>query len=155
MGIPILIIGVLVVQSILVAKSVESSYSYLNRTSELSLILDVLFKNPVLGNAVIKQNGSNGLIRFLWSYGYLAVGAVCFIGFCIVKNRNRISLTQQKLAFAIWWLLVLINEPIEYFNFTFLIVAFVIIDTSAAKRKNKNYSSILTDENVAFTNLIH
>lgn len=135
--IPLLVIGIMAIQSILVTKSVESAYSYSHRMSELSLLYDVLFKNHILGSAVIKSNGSNGLIRFLWSYGYLAVAVVIFLSICLVRNKKRIWRKQQKIIFAIWLVLALVNEPIEFFNFTFLIAAFLIVDTAKLRTNKK------------------
>lgn len=115
--------------SIIQAKSVDAVYSFTNRTSELGLITDILFHNNILGAENIMTNGSNGLIRFLWAYGYLAIAAVVGIAVCIWKNKNLMELRRQRIVFSIWLVLSLFNEPIEYFNFTLLTVSLVIVDT--------------------------
>ena len=115
--------------SIIQAKSVDSAYSFTNRTSELELITDIFFRNNIFGAANIATNGSNGLIRFLWAYGYLAIAAAVGIAVCIWKNKNLMELRRQKIVFFIWLVLSLFNEPIEYFNFTLLVVAIVVEDS--------------------------
>lgn len=127
--IPLLVLGAFSMLSIIQAKSVDAVYSFTNRTSELGLITDILFHNNILGAENITTNGSNGLIRFLWAYGYLAIAAVIGIAVCIWKNKNLMELRRQRIIFSIWLVLSLFNEPIEYFNFTLLIVSLVIVDT--------------------------
>lgn len=127
--IPLLVVGVFSMLSIIQAKSVDSAYSFTNRTSELELITDIFFRNNIFGAANIATNGSNGLIRFLWAYGYLAIAAAVGIAVCIWKNKNLMELRRQKIVFFIWLVLSLFNEPIEYFNFTLLVVAIVVEDS--------------------------
>lgn len=127
--IPLSIIGFMAIRNIIVTKNIEAVYSFSNRTSELSLISDVLFRNSILGEAVSSQISSNGLIRFLWSYGYLAVAVCVYIGICIGTNNSRMCMMRQKMAFTIWLVLSLVNEPIEFFSFTFLIIAFLIAES--------------------------
>lgn len=127
--IPLLAIGTFSILSIIQAKSVNSVYSFTNRTSELGLISDILFHNNIFGAENIIENSSNGLIRFLWAYGYVAIVAVVGIAVCIWKNKGFMNRWRQKIVFSIWLVLSLVNEPIEYFNFTLLIIALVIVDT--------------------------
>ena len=129
--IPLLAVGAFSILSIIQAKSVDAVYSFNNRTAELGLITDILFHNNIFGAENITTNSSNGLIRFLWAYGYLAIVAVVGIAVCIWKNKNLMELRRQRIVFSIWLLLSLFNEPIEYFNFTLLIVSVVIVDTLA------------------------
>ena len=129
--IPLLAVGAFSILSIIQAKSVDAVYSFNNRTAELGLITDILFHNNIFGAENITTNSSNGLIRFLWAYGYLAIVAVVGSAVCIWKNKNLMELRRQRIVFSIWLLLSLFNEPIEYFNFTLLIVSVVIVDTLA------------------------
>lgn len=125
---PLLAVGGFAVLSIIQEKSVDGVYSFTNRTAELELMSDILFKNNPFGCENITSNNSNGLIRFLWAYGYLAVAAVVGIVVSILKNKGKILQIRQKFVFLLWLVLSLCNEPIEYFNITLLIVAFVIVD---------------------------
>lgn len=143
--VPLIVIGGIMFIYIIKTKSIAASYSYTNRMAELELITDILFRNNIFGAKTISINGSNGLIRFLWSYGYLAVAVVLYIARCIWKSKSIMNLRIQKMVFSLWLLLSFMNEPIEYFNFTFLIIAIVIADAKRPTRKvhissiNKKY----------------
>lgn len=141
--IPLLAMGVFAVIGIVNEKSTNNFYSFSHRTSELGLISNILFRNNIFGEENIKMNASNGLIRFLWAYGYVAIIAVIFIAVFLWKNKNRIKLKRQKIAFSLWLMMSLINEPIEYFNFTLLIISFIFVD---AIEPNRDESAVLTEE---------
>ena len=127
-GIPGIFFTSVFVYRVLLEKSQVAAYSFFNRLSEFDLLYDILFSNNFLGQENIVFNTSNGFIRFLWSYGYIAVFASFLIIYLFFKNSHILNNTEKKLALSLWLFLSLITEPIEYFNFTFLIISIMIVD---------------------------
>lgn len=133
---PYIVIGCGTILYFVNMKSMDAVYSYTTRTSELYLIYDIFFKNNILGGANVLANPSNGLVRFLWAYGYLALMVLILFIICIVNNKNLFRFWHQKIVFLVWFILSLLNEPIEYFNFTFFIFAIVMADTFEHQSKS-------------------
>ena len=136
---PLIILGGVFAFYVIIEKSIAGAYSFGKRTSELVLIRDILFKNNILGMENISGNGSNGFIRFLWSYGYIAIISFFCLYVCIWQNKNKVGFFRQKIVLSLWLLLAYFNEPIEYFNFTFLIISFLILDGTSY---TKSYSCV-------------
>lgn len=135
--VPLIGAGIVFIVQLLVEKSVNSEYSYTSRMGEFSLLSNVLLKNNIFGQAEFTTNVANAIIRFFWTYGYLAVIVVFILAFMILSKKGMYDSFEKKSSFGMWLLLSLFNEPIEFFNFTFLIVSIIIVGYMYKNRNKK------------------
>lgn len=137
---PLSIAGIYSMVILIIDKSVNSSYSYLSRTSELKLLKNIFLKNNFFGEKEFVSDVANAWIRFLWNYGYLAFAAIILILLIILGKNKILNTVWQKVAFLCWFCFSLANEPVEYYNFTFFIVSLLIV---ASEKKQSKRSMII------------
>ena len=118
-------IAVLLIFRLINEKQETSTFSYTTRASEFEYLSDVLFINGPFGKGLYSENIVNALLCFVWDYGYIAIGICVLLVFYIFNNNAFFLNNKHKVFFIIWFLFSLINEPIQYMNFTFAIVSFI------------------------------
>ena len=133
-------IGIYLIFQLIAEKKMYSGESYGMRVSEFDLLGDILFNNSIFGSNVRTRSMANGILRFLWQYGYIALAMIAVILIYIFRKHVFINTKRQKVFFTVWLVLALFKEPIEYMNFTFVILS--IVSLGNVLKNSSSYKSV-------------
>ncbi|MFQ6958151.1 hypothetical protein [Clostridium sp. D5] len=118
---------------IIMEKAETSIASFEGRTGDLKLIGDLLLRNSLFGTTETVRDMTNSFIRVMWYYGY--IGVILLVILCLLYYKNKCLFPNRtiKIAFAVWLILSLVNEPLEVANITSFIISLIILTTEIQK----------------------
>lgn len=124
-------------------KILYGSYSYNARTSEMDKLYDVIFKNGFFGASLDEYGSiSNGLVSFLWQYGYFAIFVTILVILNIIRNKNISNNFYIRCTLLAWLMLSLVNEPIYEVYFILIIISALFVTDDRIGNKYRNKGSI-------------
>ena len=103
--------------------------NWFSRINNFQRMIDAIKQSPIIGSGQ-KYDIWSGLFNYFVNYG-LIIGSLV-VGIIIIRGVLKNSLNTSKfgvIAFVVWWLLCMINEPYGYNNLLFIIYSILIIGT--------------------------